>query len=209
MQSALADAGFDILTNPPPLANHSSCAGSASGGLHELLAGKRQKHIQQCSLCQEEEVRSDFDSKSSFERNIVGQEAFRPDVDIPRLLVTEETVLDTNKKFPEASRIDTQDAGPFRVTLSIGGMTCSSCTGAITSTVSGLRGVSEVAVSLLGKSATVIVDRKQVAEDVVNTVEDCGFEADVINITQLNAVDEDSTSGPRVVALRIDGMFCR
>ncbi|KIM78679.1 hypothetical protein PILCRDRAFT_98319 [Piloderma croceum F 1598] len=88
-------------------------------------------------------------------------------------------------------------------------MTCSSCSVTITKTVLDLEGVSEAAVNLLSKSATIIVDHKKRVEIVAKAVEDCGFEAEVMNVAQLNSADTDSISGPRTVALRIDGMFCR
>jgi P-type Cu+ transporter len=201
MQSALVGAGFDVLL---PSADHISH--STSG---EALAEKRKEHIRQCSLCQEEEIQSNYDSKSALDQLCVGPKTRCSSADISDLRVEEENVTATDQKSPIAPSIDTHDAGPFRVTLSIGGMTCSSCSGTVTMMVSGLQGVSEVAVSLLSKSATVIVDHKKLVEVVVNTVEDCGFEVDVMNVTQLDAPDEGSTSGPRTIALHIDGMFCR
>jgi Cu+-exporting ATPase len=175
----------------------------------EFLAGKREKHIHQCSLCREEELHLDFNSKLGLDRDFNSLEAFRSNAGISSLRVTEEEkVIETDEKSM-TSQADDHDAGPFRVALSVGGMTCSSCSGSITKTVSYLQGVSEVAVSLLNKSAIVIVDHKKVVEAVVEAVEDCGFEAEVITITQLNSLNENSSSGLRTVALRIDGMFCR
>ena len=99
--------------------------------------------------------------------------------------------------------------GPFRVTLSIGGMTCSTCSGTITNMVSDLPGVSEVAVSFLGKSATVVVDHEQRVEVVVETVEGCGFEVEVMGVESLKALDPGLTTDFRMLTLRIDGMFCQ
>jgi copper chaperone CopZ len=204
IQSALADAGFDISTSQNP-----QSIGGISGGVNEFIAGKREKHIHQCSLCREEELHSDFNSKLVLDRHVSNLEGSRSDADISLLHVTEEKIVETDQKSSIASCVDDPDAGLFRVTLSVGGMTCSSCSGSITKTVSDLQGVSEVAVSLLSNSATVIVDHKQLVEVVVGAVEDCGFEAEVITVTQLNSLDENSISGLRTVALRIDGMFCR
>ncbi|KAF8175778.1 HAD-like domain-containing protein [Pholiota molesta] len=86
-------------------------------------------------------------------------------------------------------------------------MTCASCSGTITKMVSELAGVSEVAVSFLAKSATMIVDKKQSVEEVVETVECCGFEAEVMSVEALNAANSDSSL--RTLSLRIDGMFCK
>ena len=207
MESALVGAGFDVLTSPPLSADN--IPRSIPGEVNGSLAEKRKKHIRQCSLCQEEEIQSDYDSKSALGQLYVGPKTLGSGADVSDLRVEEENVTATDQKSPIVPSTDTHDVGPFRVTLSIGGMTCSSCSGTITMMVSGLQGVSEVAVSLLSNSATVIVDHKKLIEIVVNTVEDCGFEVDVMNVMQLNALGEDSASGPRTIALHIDGMFCR
>ncbi|KAI0347212.1 heavy metal translocatin [Trametopsis cervina] len=97
--------------------------------------------------------------------------------------------------------------GPFRLTLSIGGMTCSSCTTTITSILADIPGVSDVAVSLLGHSATALIQRKDIAEQLVEAVEDAGYEADIASVEPIEVV-EDQGSRPRQVELRIEGMFC-
>ena len=196
----MANAGFDVLisTSPPGTGNKSE--------MNEFFAGKPKKHLEQCTLCQEEDFRSDFDAKLSFDQH---GDNLCPDPEISSLHVSEaKAVVGADRKSPILS-IDNNHAGPFRVTLSVGGMTCASCSGTITKMVSDIQGVSEVAVSLLGKAATVIVDHEKLVDIVVETVEDCGFSVEVIDVVPLGALEEDSASGPRTVALRIDGMFCQ
>jgi P-type Cu+ transporter len=198
IQSALADAGFDVLTTPS--VDHG--ADSKSGEMNQLLACKQKKHLQQCSLCQEEELHADVDSKLSLNRHIVSSGS-----DAVVSYMAEDS---TGQNLSKVSSINSNhQAGPFCVTLSVGGMTCSSCSGTITKMVSEVEGVSEVAVSLLSKSATVIVDHKELVGAVVEAIEDCGFSAEVTNVAPLDAPNEDSTKGPRIVTLRIDGMFCQ
>jgi len=75
--------------------------------------------------------------------------------------------------------------------------------------VSELPGVSEVAVSVLGKSAVVIIDSEDVADSVVETVMDCGFEAQVVSVEPLDTTDTcQPGQTARVVSFRVDGMFC-
>jgi copper chaperone CopZ len=88
-------------------------------------------------------------------------------------------------------------------------MTCSSCTTSITNTVSDLDGVSEIAVSLLSKSAIVIIDDKKRAAVVLATISNCGFEAQVVDTQAIGSTKDDSAPGPRVVSLKIGGMFCQ
>lgn len=98
--------------------------------------------------------------------------------------------------------------GPFRVTLSVGGMTCASCTNTITGLTSDIPGISDVAVSLLGKSATAVITRKELADQLVETIEDAGYEAEVVNLEPIHS-ETDFVSGPRTIALRVEGLFCK
>ncbi|KAI0698532.1 heavy metal translocatin [Cerioporus squamosus] len=88
--------------------------------------------------------------------------------------------------------------GPLRVDLSVDGMTCASCVNTVTGLLSDIPGVSEVAVNLIGKSATALKE----------AVDDAGYEAEIIAIHPLNGSDESEVAGPRTVSLRINGMFC-
>jgi copper chaperone CopZ len=90
-------------------------------------------------------------------------------------------------------------------------MTCSACSGTITETVSQLPGISEVTVSLLNNSATVIVARKDLVDSVTETIDDCGFEVDVVKIDPLipalTSTNNATPAGPRKLSLRVDGMY--
>lgn len=196
IQAALEDAGFDVSSDAPAASQEHSGVGLPSGlsnGVTQILSGSRRKHIQQCSLCQEEGIHSASESKLTLGRHIVGTDVLPSDT-IP--------IGET----PGTERLE----GPFRLVLSVGGMTCSSCSGTITKMVTDIDGVSEVAVSLLSKSATVIIDTKELVGVIVETVEDCGFEAEFVSV-ESTAVshDDDAAFGPRTVALRIQGMFCQ
>jgi Cu+-exporting ATPase len=99
---------------------------------------------------------------------------------------------------------------PQRVTLSVGGMTCASCSSAIADTLSGIVGVMDPAVNLIGNSATMIVQRKELVDTVVAAVRDTGFEADVFDVVPLASEnDRNKKSISRTVTLRVGGMFCR
>lgn len=126
----------------------------------------------------------------------------------PPFHALEERAIDSTCKAATTSRPKNDD-GPLRVTLSVGGMTCSSCSTTITTMLSDLQGVSDATVSLLGKSASVIVDRTELVGVVVEMVNDSGYEAEVISVESLCALDDESTINLRTIALRIDGMFCQ
>ncbi|KAI0700566.1 heavy metal translocatin [Cytidiella melzeri] len=123
----------------------------------------------------------------------------------------EAEVVSVQPTKPEPSKAKDQPRnnfdGPFHLTLSVGGMTCSSCTNTITSLVNGIPGVSDIALSLVGKSATALIQRKDLAEQLVQTIEDAGYEADIVSIEPVQ-LSEEQQGVSRVVDIRVEGMFC-
>ncbi|KAL1730664.1 E1-E2 ATPase-domain-containing protein [Schizophyllum commune] len=105
-------------------------------------------------------------------------------------------------------QVDDNAEGPFKVTLSVGGMTCASCTNAVTGAVSPIMGVDKVAVSLLDGAATVVVDTRDRANEVQEVIDDCGFEATIVSVEPLKTEAAAKTEW-RTVSLRVDGMYCR
>ena len=185
IQATLEDEGFNV--SGDVLQENSSVDVPLSSGVSQILSTSRRKHIQQCSLCQDEGPRSASDSLPT----PIGKGVLPPDT-IP--------VVGTERS-----------EGPFRLTLSIEGMSCSSCSVTITNMVAKMDGVAEVVVSLLSKPATVIIDTKKMVNIVVETVESGGFEVDVVSVESTAGVDDDHDAafGPRTVALRVQGMFCQ
>ncbi|KAH8105973.1 heavy metal translocatin [Cristinia sonorae] len=94
----------------------------------------------------------------------------------------------------------------LRLTLSVGGMTCASCTNTVTETMSGVPGVSQPTVNLLGNSATAFVTSEKVAALVVESIEDIGYDAHIVSLEFVDG--EDKGSEERTITLCVDGMFC-
>ncbi len=98
---------------------------------------------------------------------------------------------------------------PHRLTLSVGGMTCASCVTAITEALSHLPGVHDVSVSLLGHSATAILDDKAIVGDILETMQDIGYEADVASLQPLNSVATNRETDELLrVSFSVVGMTC-
>lgn len=106
-----------------------------------------------------------------------------------------------------ATHLRIQQEGPLRVDLSVGGMTCASCVNTVTALLEDIPGVSEVSVNLIGKSATAIIQGREIAPQIAETINDAGYEAEVVNLKPVHASEQDEM-GPRTVALRVDGMYC-
>ncbi|KAH9045354.1 heavy metal translocatin [Lactarius pseudohatsudake] len=100
--------------------------------------------------------------------------------------------------------------GPLHISLSIGGMTCASCSSTITRLLSELGGITDVSVNLLGNSATLVVESKKLIPEVQDVIESAGYEVTVVNVGPVHAISNASGAswGQRTVALRIEGMFC-
>ncbi|KAJ3830533.1 E1-E2 ATPase-domain-containing protein [Lentinula raphanica] len=144
-----------------------------------LLSGKSLKHIQNCKLCQEEAAQDEKPSQSL----------------LPAV--------------PHAAQSSIQDVGPFKVTLSIGGMTCSSCTNTITEVCKEVPGVSDLVVSLLDNSASAVVEKQDIAHDLASAIDDCGFEANVMTIKPLQHSSKPTQGMIRTVSFKVNGMYCQ
>ncbi|KAI9467063.1 heavy metal translocatin [Lactarius psammicola] len=120
----------------------------------------------------------------------------------------EANIVSVEPSYKETANIEMD--GPLHVSLSIGGMTCVSCSSTITRLVSELGGVTDVSVNLMGNSATLVVESKKLIPEVQDVIESAGYEVTVVNVEPVQAIlDASGTSwGRRTVALRIEGMFC-
>ncbi|KAF8121188.1 heavy metal translocatin [Boletus edulis] len=98
---------------------------------------------------------------------------------------------------------------PHSITLSVSGMSCASCVNTITDMLSPLPGVSDLVVSLLTNSATLRIDNIALISSVTDTLDDCGFEAEVVSTEPILPSSSSSHPGTRTLSLRVDGMYCR
>lgn len=85
--------------------------------------------------------------------------------------------------------------------LLVDGMSCSACVNTITSQVNALEGVSDCQVSLVTNECNVKFsdDNECTVENVVETIEDCGFDCNVI---------EENNSTQSEALLTVEGMTC-
>ncbi|KAI1411739.1 heavy metal translocatin [Hypoxylon sp. FL1857] len=95
----------------------------------------------------------------------------------------------------------------WTVSLSITGMTCSSCVGAITSALEDLPYTKEVNVNLVANSATVIIEGKNHADDIVDTINDLGYEATLNDMAKLGGEAVEDTR--RTVLVKVEGTYCQ
>lgn len=97
----------------------------------------------------------------------------------------------------------------YKVTASIGGITCAACASSITNAVSDLDFVSDVAVNVVSKVGVFILDSDDQSklDQLKETVEDCGFVYEAVGSPTLT--NHISVKSPaRHVTVKIEGMFC-
>lgn len=138
----------------------------------------------------------DFEGKENVEAIIEAIEDAGFDANLDNL---EET--NDKRKSVRVSEVD-----KWRAVYSIGGMTCSACTNAVTSSVQQLPWVESINVNLLSHSATVIFHGKENTDAIAEAIEDTGFDATLDNVSKL--AQEIQQDIHRTVMIRVDGMFC-
>jgi len=106
--------------------------------------------------------------------------------------------------------------GAYEAILSIGGMTCASCTGAIDHGLAELPYVKSVNVTLMTNSARVVFSgpSPENLQNIVNAVEDLGYDCVVecsglIETAEKREKSATNDARQRSVMLRLDGMFCK
>jgi P-type Cu+ transporter len=183
IREAIEDAGFDIADttslDPEP---------SSDRPAFTTPSREAEKHLDQCHICQHD-LKGVLDTLETAEAT---------------------TPLGHSNERPVSLRKGhlPRDAAHL-LTLSVGGMTCVSCVTTITQALSELPGVHDVSVSLLGSSATAILDSKVITGNVLEAINIIGYEAEVVSFQPLNLeapiVEMD---GPLHVTVSIAGMTC-
>ncbi|WVZ77706.1 hypothetical protein U9M48_025544 [Paspalum notatum var. saurae] len=101
---------------------------------------------------------------------------------------------------------EAEEAGARHVQVRVAGMTCSACAAAVEAALSARRGVRRAAVSLLQSRAHVVVDPALAKdEDIVEAIEDAGFEAEILPESTVSQPKSQKTLSGQ---FRIGGMTC-
>jgi Cu+-exporting ATPase len=95
----------------------------------------------------------------------------------------------------------------WKATISIGGMTCASCSKAITQELKRKTWIREVAVNLVTNSATVEFEGKVNEQAIVTAIEDIGYDAQIESV--VNLVQDEELSNERTVEIAITGLYCQ
>jgi Cu+-exporting ATPase len=181
---------------------------NSNGAMH-----KKELHVKQCEQCKNEE--------GGVSLKINRQEAlhYKPD---PIVTTSPKASFDGSASFDQKSPVSedfisiesSNPSAPCRATIAITGMTCSSCVSAITHAVEQLPVVQSINVNLLTHTGTVVFNGKHNCDEVVNTIEDCGFDVLVEKLEEVPAPGSRHTAMSKQQSERwratyaIGGMTC-
>ena len=184
---------------------------------------RRSSHLMNCVACQKEANRRLDMSINSTNTSLNSHH--EGDVALIEHSLANANTLEVGQSFPVPSLSTTPLSRPrsqppssnerFEAILSIGGMTCASCTNAIDQGLSSsqLPFVESVNVTLMTNSARVVFRGEGNLQKIVDTVEDLGYDAAVERYGVINAQPEpgrgNREESQRTVMLKIDGMFCK
>lgn len=95
----------------------------------------------------------------------------------------------------------------WKASLSIEGMTCSSCVSTVTTALSKFAWTKSVDVNLITSSATVVFEDKEHLDEILVAIEDVGYGANLNEVLPLSR--DKFQRGRRTVSIHIDGMYCK
>lgn len=233
MRRALEDSGFEVCAIATStgdvsdldmgLADSSSGGGGppsafarwfvplASRGSHQQ---RTRAHLENCEQCRSAMAGNESDEKQTLES------VARPaDLELSRSAAgcpssSQPETPHHNKPFVAIDRHDDDPSAQplWRATLAIGGMTCSACSNMITDSLSKRDWISDVTVNLLANSATVDLRDKDKASELVQAIEDLGYDATLDSVVDVNRGKRrpDPAAGSDVwrATLAVGGMTC-
>lgn len=175
----------------------------------EIESLKRKRHTENCEECQsgKQESLVENDGRASVVcETSAGSDS--TDVHTPK-----QKVYDHEKKQVEDTINVVTDAPPsephFEATIAIEGMTCASCTTAVTQALDAEPWVHSINVNLLSHSAKVIFDTEANKDKIVETIENIGYDASLQTVNALQPTgNEDTSRSSWQGTYAVSGMTC-
>lgn len=171
-----------------------------------LPSSSQKKHINHCTSCQSkgldkgmvERLRSNF-RWASLSQNIKIEPSRLEEGHVST------TVAEHDSK--EMASTSENLLSEYTATISIGGMTCASCTNAVTNELNQIDFVQDVKVNLLSNNAEILFHGKQSdAQKLVDATEDVGFEASIDHVDPVSSSESPPSVWDAIIS--IEGMTC-
>ncbi|KAK0629218.1 E1-E2 ATPase-domain-containing protein [Bombardia bombarda] len=197
---------------PSPLARWITSSKLSSSRSKHLQSQQAKLHLLNCEQCRGAPIKChDSDEKQAHETTaqtsasstLFSQTAIGPT--LQREMSTKSFVV-----------IETDEGAArpvWRATLAIGGMTCAACVNNITNELKQRDWISNIAINLVNNSATVDLAEEERGADLVEAIEDLGYEATVDTVVKIThgkppqALAQETTGTWRAT-LAIGGMTC-
>ncbi|KAH7378624.1 E1-E2 ATPase-domain-containing protein [Cadophora sp. MPI-SDFR-AT-0126] len=237
ISKALEGAGYevyDVIADPPPTdtspSNNATNAENRStqsqwferaiqiwktkGGDVQEEGGKRRKrHVEHCDMCRAEEK---ADAKETLSPSSTEDEKVQQDTVDWRVRKrrpnTDASIEEQKKGDPfVVVESDFSQAKIFQASISITGMTCSSCVGKITRALEAKPWIHSVDVSLLTNSASVRFGGEEYLKELANIIDSVGYEATVEQVDEIvspKRTGSRATSDVWRASYAIGGMTC-
>jgi P-type Cu+ transporter len=204
IQHALEDAGFDIsdITTDSKQPTTVGTAGKSHtavdsdiGYLDRLIyrlgsdddsakyKHAKNQHLQNCDVCRREGQHHIPDAKIPKPSSILEdgrKDAMHKPKDNVPLVVVDSHASEITETI-------------WRVSLAIGGMTCAACSTAITSELEKKNWIQNAVVNLISNSATVDFVGEEHKTDIVEAIEDIGYDTTIDSVVDINKLQEDGS----------------
>lgn len=104
--------------------------------------------------------------------------------------------------------VDTEEKlqNVYRATLAVGGMTCAACVNTISNELDKKDWITKVSINLVSNSATVEFVGRENTDNLVEAIEDLGYDATIDKVVDLE--EEKAPSQVRTVEILVDGIYC-
>jgi P-type Cu+ transporter len=177
-----------------------------------LMPRAQRKHIENCNACRTKTAAQSKKTKiwAAIRRTDKSFDVEKQD-SLGTLVDEASHPIESTSKDETANHLVMEEESiEHTASVSIGGMTCSSCTGSITRELEAFDFVTQVNIDLLTNSGTVIYQGPtENIDQIVRAIEDVGYEASVNEIKQKSAREPPKAVSQRYVAsISIEGMTC-
>lgn len=198
IQQALEDAGFGVCGVSPEdvVSHHNEDVGYLDRFMDkwsnngEVKPSHPKKHIENCQLCQKEAL---------------GKHG------------TSELPLSSRHQIPHSPMddsylssvvVDTGEQDIWQASLAVGGMTCAACVVTITEELKKKDWIKDVTINLIGNSASVDFIGEEHKDDIIESIEDIGYDATIDSIVNLKVQRNAAQNMSRTIEIKVEGMFC-
>lgn len=191
-----AGANSSNVVQEPPTASRPWSRLWSWPAAHTASQTRDRAHIDNCKSCQKAVMLEKQTSLSTINDECAEEEPKKRDISSSGQQQHFSVAVDA---IPETS---------WQATLSIGGMTCAVCSNTITSELQRRSWISNVVVNLVGNSATVAYADRGRTDDIIEAIEDLGYDAVIDKVVELTGTAQAKEAEEREVEIGIDGMFC-